>query len=130
MADGVTADELAAIAPRHPALDLLVLFGSRARGDARPDSDWDFAYLAGGSLDALALRADLADALGTDALDLVNLDRAGGLLRFRAARDGTALFERRPGLFARFQYEAASFWCQAGPVIQRAYERLLEDASR
>jgi predicted nucleotidyltransferase len=130
MADGVTADELAAVAPRHPALDLLVLFGSRARGDARPESDWDFGYVARGTFDALALRADLADTLGTDGLDLADLDRAGGLLRFRVARDGAAVFERRPGLFARFQYEAASFWCEAGPTIQRAYERLLQDVSR
>jgi predicted nucleotidyltransferase len=28
-----------------PYLKLLVLFGSRARGDAFPSSDWDFALL-------------------------------------------------------------------------------------
>jgi predicted nucleotidyltransferase len=28
-----------------PYLKLLVLFGSRARGDHDPKSDWDFAFL-------------------------------------------------------------------------------------
>lgn len=30
---------------RHDGLDLLVLRGSRARGDALPGSDWDLGYL-------------------------------------------------------------------------------------
>ena len=29
----------------------VILFGSRARGDARPDSDWDFLVLLEGSVD-------------------------------------------------------------------------------
>ncbi len=28
-----------------PRLDRVILFGSRARGDARPDSDWDVAVI-------------------------------------------------------------------------------------
>ncbi|MEO1294917.1 MAG: nucleotidyltransferase domain-containing protein [Cyanobacteria bacterium J06636_16] len=32
------------IAERHPALKLLILFGSRARDDR--DSDWDIAFLS------------------------------------------------------------------------------------
>jgi predicted nucleotidyltransferase len=124
------ARELGRVAASHPCLLALVLFGSRARGDATATSDWDFAYLAEPMLDPLQLRADLAAALGSDHLDLVDLRRAGALLRFRAARDGRAVFEREPDLFARFQYEAASFWCDAGPVIRRAYDGLLEDIGR
>ncbi len=30
----------------------IILYGSRARGDASPDSDWDFLILLNGSIDA------------------------------------------------------------------------------
>ena len=123
--------ELAAGAvARHPALDLLVLFGSRARGEARGASDWDFGYLGQPGLDVDLLLADLVTATRSDRVDLVDLDRAGGQLRMRAARDGIALFERRPEAFAGFAFEAASFWCDAEPVLRTAYDRLLADAAR
>lgn len=46
-------------AVRSPAIDAVVLFGSRARGDFRPDSDWDVALIAKadcGHPDVLATR--------------------------------------------------------------------------
>lgn len=106
-------------------LDLLVLFGSRARGDARGDSDWDFGYLASGGCDPDRLMAALVMAVGSDRIDVVDLARANGLLRFRAARDGRPLSERRPGTFARFWLDAVSFWCDAGPVLDAGYARVL-----
>lgn len=39
--DPVLADFLARIEPVRPAIERLVLFGSRARGDHRADSDYD-----------------------------------------------------------------------------------------
>ena len=62
----------------RPGLDLLVLFGSRARGDFRADSDWDFGYMAGPDFDPLALAADLGRVLASDRIDLADLQRAGG----------------------------------------------------
>ena len=79
-----------------PGLCLLVLHGSRGRGDAGPRSDWDFAYLADGQLDPTELLARLTVAVGTDAVDLADLSTTSALLRFRAARDGVALLERPP----------------------------------
>ena len=110
----------AAVAAQHPRLLLVVLFGSRARGDARPVSDWDVGYLADGPVDPLALRRDLADGLGTDRLDLVDLARASALLRYRAARDGVALFEREPGAFSRFWMTVVRFWCEVAPLVEAA----------
>ncbi|MGH3980564.1 MAG: type VII toxin-antitoxin system MntA family adenylyltransferase antitoxin [Pseudonocardiaceae bacterium] len=103
-----------------PGMRLLVLHGSRARGDAGPQSDWDFGYLAGEPLDPTGLLARLTMAVGTDAVDLVDLSGASALLRFRAARDGVVLLERPAGAFAEFQLEAVRFWCDAGPVIRAA----------
>jgi len=106
-------------------LDVLLLYGSRSRGDARESSDWDFGYL-GANTDQSALLAAVVECLGTDAIDLVDLDRASGLLRFRAARDGVTVFARRPRLDDQFRYDAAQFWCDAGPVIERGYDAVLK----
>jgi predicted nucleotidyltransferase len=107
-----------------PGLRLLVLHGSRGRGDGGPQSDWDFGYLGDPELDPAALMLRLTDILGTDAVDLADLDRASALLRFRAARDGRLLAERE-GEFERFQLAAVHFWCDAGPVIRAAYDDVL-----
>jgi predicted nucleotidyltransferase len=123
---GVTPEErVSRVARQAAGLELLVLFGSRARGDSREGSDWDLGYL--GAVDENALRAELTRALGTEAVDLVDLGRAGALLRFRAARDGRAMFESAPGAFDDFRVRAATFWCDAQPVLARAYGRVLED---
>lgn len=112
----------------HPALDgvdLLVLHGSRARGDAGAKSDWDFAVLTDGTTDLTSLSAVLTRLLGTDAVDVVDLQRASAVLRYRAARDGVVLVERRGGAFEEFQLEAVRFWCDAGPVIRAAQDDVL-----
>jgi predicted nucleotidyltransferase len=91
--------EIAEVCRRYPGLWLAAVFGSRARGDATAASDWDVAYLADERLDRDALLADLVNALDTDRVDLVDLDRAGGLLRFRVARDGRVVFEAHANEF-------------------------------
>lgn len=106
-------------------LELLVLHGSRARGDAGPRSDWDLAFLGGGALDASELLAVLVSALATEEVDLADLSLGSAKLRFDVARDGRPLFEGRPGRWHAFQLEAAHFWCDAGPVIQAANRALL-----
>ena len=115
---------------RHPGVRLAVVFGSRARGDATAASDWDIGYLADDRLDRERLMADLVRALDSERIDLVDLERAGGLVRFRAARDGTAVFEAVPDAFARFWLEAVTFWCDAGPVIRAGYDDLLAELPR
>jgi len=124
--DQVLAD-VAALAREVPGLELLVLFGSRARGDSHPGSDWDFGYLAGPSFDPDGLLARLVLLLDTDDVDLADLARANGLLRFRVAAEGRPLFESEPGRFDDFSFWAISFWCDMGPIIREAYEGILED---
>lgn len=113
------------VARSHPGLRLLVLHGSRARGEATARSDWDFAYLGDESLDEMELRSRLVGALGRDDLDLANLARAGALLGFQVACDGVALFEKDPGTFEEFQLEAASFWLDVEPVVRAEHEAIL-----
>ncbi|MBV9314198.1 MAG: nucleotidyltransferase domain-containing protein [Pseudonocardia sp.] len=104
---------------------LLVLHGSRARGDHRPDSDWDFAALFDEDADPAALVVAITTVVGSDAVDLVDLRRASALLRYRAARDGVLLWEHPAGEFLGFRLEAVQFWCDAGPVIRAAQRDVL-----
>ena len=111
-------EEVSEVARRF-GVRLLALHGSRARGDHRQDSDWDFAFIPGPGTDELGLGAALVRLLGTDAVDLCRLDTAGGLLRFRVAREGVLLFEDRPGRWEGFVFEAARFWLDAGPILSK-----------
>lgn len=87
-----------------PRLGLAILFGSRARGNARPDSDVDVAISADPPLsgrEESELGAALERAAGTS-VDLVDLERAAPALRWRIARDGIVLLSSPPNAAARF----------------------------
>ena len=123
-------DALVPVARACRGLRLLILFGSRARGDARPGADWDYGYLADETIDVPVLLAALVEALRNDRIDLADLRRAGGLLRYRAARDGRLVHEASAGLFYRYQMEAARFWCENAPVFETGYDEILESLPR
>jgi predicted nucleotidyltransferase len=116
------------VAAADPHLALLVLYGSRARGDAGPNSDWDFGYIADAGFDAAAFLGALVGATGTERVDLVDLDRMSGHLRYRAAADGVVLVER-PGAFHAFWRAAVSYWLDMQDVIRAEYHRALERLS-
>ncbi len=124
------SDALVPVARACRGLGLLILFGSRARGDARPGADWDFGYLADDTVDVPALLAALVETLGDDRIDLVDLRRSGGLLRYRAACDGCLVHEASVGLFDRYRLEAARFWCENAPVFERGYDEVLASLPR
>ena len=121
---------LAEIAARHLGLQLLVLYGSRARGTARPDSDWDLGYVARAPFDADAFLADAVAALGSDRIDLADLDRASGQLRYRAASEARVVYARTDEAFPSFWLDAVTFWCDAAPVLRAGYGQLLSNLSR
>ena len=74
--------------------------------------------------------AALADSLKADRIDLVDLDRAGALIRHRVARDGVLLFERDRGQVERFWLDAVHNWCELAPVLGPLYESVLETLPR
>lgn len=105
--DASVRQRLADLPEVMPDLQLLVLFGSAAKGRARAKSDVDLAVRCDGSADFDALFVAIALRLGTDRIDLIDLGRAGPLLAFEVARKGHLLFERDPGAFRQFQSLAA-----------------------
>ena len=69
----------------------------------------------------------LVAALDTERIDLVDLSRAGAVLRYRAARDGRSLVAVEPGAFERFSVEAITFWCDIVPVLEAGYTDVLAE---
>ena len=100
---GAVRDRLAPLTTETPGLELVVMFGSAARGRTHSQSDLDVAVLSDGVSDLDALYLALAPKLESARLDLVDLRRAGPILAFEIARSGLLLFERSPGSFRRFQ---------------------------
>lgn len=122
-------EEIQKGAALQPGLDLVVLHGSRARDDASPTSDWDFAFMGDDTVDVGQLTVDLTDATEGGAVDVADLRRAGGLLRYRVARDGVVLFDRNGQAFEAFVIAALRFWFDATPTLNRAYDQLLTEAA-
>lgn len=110
-------------------VDLVVLFGPRARGNAHASSDWDvgvrFHRPQQPLLHLCALDPVLARAIGcsSDAIDLVELDQVSYLLQRCVAEDGIALFERQPGLFTSFCSRAIRQWAD----WQRRQQKLAQE---
>lgn len=107
-----------------------MLHGSRARGDHRAESDWDFGYLADPGFDPGGLLVDLVRETGSDKVDLADLARASAQLRYRAAADARVLFEREPETFASFWFDAVSYWCDMQGVLRAEYDATLARVSR
>jgi uncharacterized protein len=101
-----------------PYLTLLILLGSRARGDHQASSDWNFAmlfdedlrkqYEPGGGWDCYrswGIFQHLLD-LGDDEMDWIDLKDASELLAHAIARDGVVIYASQPHLFEEFRHRA------------------------
>ena len=83
---------------------LALLFGSRARGRARPGSDADVAVL-GRNLDLLGLASQLSLAAGVE-VDVVSLEDPGYPLLNALLRDSVVLHEGEPHAAAAWRSRA------------------------
>src|SRR5688572_29844 len=85
----VLLDDLRSVLRRGPSLQFAILFGSRARKTARPDSDVDIAIMptdeAMSLADEHALGAEL-ERIAKVPVDLVRVDQSPSALRWRIAR--------------------------------------------
>ncbi len=81
-----------------------MLFGSRARGCARPSSDVDVAVEAPG-VDLWTLAADLSQAVGLE-VDVVDLREAGYPLLKSVLRDGLLVHQGQKGALGSWRSQA------------------------
>jgi uncharacterized protein len=108
------------------------LFGSRAEGRERPDSDHDVAVLFAGepSFDATArLAAELAPVLGTP-VDVVDLEAATLELRGLVADRGRLLRSVDEPRRVRFEVDARMRWIEFRPTLEAASRGFLERVAR
>lgn len=109
----VERSRLVPLAKRY-GFSLLVLFGSEAKGAGRAGSDVDLALLLDRPLTPskeLRLLAELGELFPGRTVDPAILNGASPLLRFQVAREGYAIYERRPGTFMRFKLLAMrQYW--------------------
>src|SRR5262245_15025018 len=124
METGEMVGRLADLERVNPSIELVVLFGSTAKGRTRSRSDLDIAMRGDEPLDLDALYVVLAPRLGTERLDMVDLRTAGSVLAFEVARHGRPLYERDAGAFRRFQALASRRYCDTAK-LRRAQQRTI-----
>ncbi len=113
-------------------LDLIVLFGSHAKGRARPGSDVDIAVRAiqrpwGDWKWEFEVEAALSGAIQADGeVDTVFLNGASPLLMFQVASTGQPLFEKEEGAFSEFRSYAARVYYDYEPRFSRQAKYLRE----
>ncbi len=125
------------LASTHPHLKLLVLFGSRARGEDDPSSDWDFAFLT--NADSSTNRqpfwfpgSDLLHPLtnvlqiSDEKIDIVDLSTCSDILAHFVARDGQVIYEKTLGEFADFQHHALKTKAELKQFRQAQREKVLQ----
>jgi len=95
-------------------LDLLLLFGSRARGRERAGSDHDIGVVDFShpltEADESRLVGEMYELFRTDAVDLVVLRRVSPLLQFTVATEGIVLYAHDPDTHRRYRWRACKLW--------------------
>lgn len=120
------ADRITAVLSARPEILEGYLFGSRARGEARAHSDVDVAVFVD---DAQVeegrfgyrseLTAELMSSLGSNAVDVVVLNRAPPLLYHRVLRDGVRLLARDLRATTVREGRALSRHCDFAPHLAK-----------
>lgn len=119
-----------------PYLKLLVLFGSRARGDNLPSSDWDFAllfdeplrqqYESGGGWHCYRSWTVLQQilGLGDDEIDWIDLKQVSDILAHTIASEGRVIYERTAGEFEKFRQASLKPKAELRQIYHKEREEL------
>lgn len=127
------------IAEQHPTLKLLILFGSRARGDHAPSSDWDIAYLSDPSpgkgttwfpgADLILTLSEQGQIPG-DLIDLIDLSTCSDILAHFIAQEGKLIYEREPGEYERFRQQSLKAPAELKQFRQTQRDKVLQALER
>lgn len=130
-------DSIPEILEQAPYLTLLVLFGSRARGNASSGSDWDFAFLCDeeqrnkyekGGWDSYRMWRILQNAydLLDDQIDVVEMRDCSELMAHCIAKDGQVLYERDQNLFETYRQKSLMSDTELKAMRQHMREQTLQ----
>lgn len=125
-------EKIAGIAKRHN-LALLILFGSRARGDGRNKSDFDIAY---SSIEPMELgeenqmAVEFHSVFKTLNVDIVNLRHAGPLLLKKIVDEGIPVYEARESLFNNLYLYATRIFRESKNLNDLRREYVLRQAEQ
>ena len=110
-----------------PEVRLAVLFGSMARGQARPQSDVDLGVLLDPDTPDVRFKAEteLGRAAGR-AVDVVFLNQAPPLLRFEIAKEGILLHQDQNHLWTDFKTQAMLDWWDWEPIAKQMEDALIQ----
>ncbi|HHW08168.1 MAG TPA: nucleotidyltransferase domain-containing protein [Clostridia bacterium] len=131
---GIIMQEIA----RQYGLKLIVLFGSYGTEHFKAgDSDIDLALLSHTPLTEqqyLALLAAFSRYFGYSKIDLVDLRKASGLLKYQIATQGRLLYEEQEGDFLRYSlycfryyYDTAKFRRERQAFLAQQLEELAHE---
>ena len=108
-------------------LSLLLLFGSQATGEAKRQSDIDFAFFSKEELtpkEDVLLNTRLCRLSKTDRVDTVNLRRAHPLLLKKILDSSKVLYQSSPVEFSKFEVLTLQKYREATPLFKMRRERL------
>ena len=116
----------------------LYLFGSRARGEEGPNSDYDYAVLwpEGDHRKGEPLYLELYEllsevsprTLANDVIDIVFLRDAPLEMRFHVIRYGRVLFDADPTARLDFECRTELLYCDFRPLLDEMDQSILERA--
>nr|MBF0222727.1 nucleotidyltransferase domain-containing protein [Desulfobulbaceae bacterium] len=106
-------DIIREICDRQPVIIAAYLFGSRAKGDFRPESDIDLAVLldhnSKSSFDLLSFINEVERETRLRA-DVVILNNAGEVLKYQVRKYGQLLYDRIPNIRKKFEIGSRKYF--------------------
>ena len=129
MAEDTTEKEELEKKARELGVDLILLFGSRADGSNRKDSDFDIAYRSKKPLDPENdLFGPIMNYLGSDNLHILNLHTIKPLTLYEIMRNCKVLYAENMMDFYNFRaYAFRRFYDEVQPLYENIFDRLKKE---
>jgi predicted nucleotidyltransferase len=118
---------------RKNSIDLLILFGSHARGEIHPASDVDIAikFRRGAEISKLELIYKLNDLFNGKDVDLVILTaNTDPLLLYEVFSNGRPLYEEDPDIFEKEKLRAWKLYLDTAKIRELQKKYLKETVER
>ncbi len=112
---------------RAHGIELALLFGSRARGEGRPDSDYDLAIwspVEPTPAERLQWASDLAATAGAEVQLVLVTPALDPVLGMQIAREGRVLVEASPGRAVSERVRLWQLFQDSRPFLERARREL------